>query len=431
MDDERDEERYAEGLSEVLHRATDRIESPGMARAALIGARQARRRRGAVAVAAVAASVLAVLGGIRLIGGGTIGTAPAPAAPTPTASPTPTGAPTPSAPEPPDEPVVHPTWDPFTIVDAPLRETVLPVRLVPPEEAPAIEDDPMPAAVVAWPAAGRDVMLLGEDGRWRSVPGTAEALSGTLNDVVRPVLPHGGQKVAMSTDAGILVVEVATGARRTIPWPDELAEWDTAPELRWAPLGNAAGLAVLHWDATWLVELDGTARRAPYSRPYGTGLAFDPVGPVVEKRWEELDLRVWDGAPHVASITSSVPFGYWGERLIFERGLVAMTGGGNGLPGDGGPMVVEAATGAVVGYAPIRDRSSVYTDNGYLTALGFLDEETVLLLVGPMDFRTMDLGEEQRHLVAWDFRAGTFERLTSGDSSMSAITVAWGVLAAG
>lgn len=422
------EERYADSLGEVLHRATDRVESPGIARAALVGARRVRRRRGAVAVAAVAASVLVVLGGIRLLGDGSLGTEPDPAAPKPTASPTSTGAPNPPTPVPPDEPVVHPTWDPFTVVDAPLRDTVLPERLAPPEAAPAIEDDPMPAAVVAWPAAGRDVMLLGEDGRWRSVPGTAEALSGSLRDVVRPVLPSGGQKVAMSTDAGILVVDVTTGARRTIPWPDELAEWDTAPELRWAPLGNAAGLVVLHWSDTWLVELDGTARRAEYSRPYGNGLAFDPVGPVVEKRWEELDLRVWEG---VRGITSRVPFGYWGERLVFEHGLVAMTGGGNGLPGDGGPMVVEAATGSVVGYAPIRDRSSVYTDNGYLTALGFLDEETVLLLVGPMDFRTMELGEEQRHLVAWDFRAGTFGRLTSGDSSMSAITVAWGVLAVG
>ncbi|WP_110182065.1 hypothetical protein [Nocardioides solisilvae] len=422
MDDERD------GLGEVLRRATDRVEGRGMAGAALAGARRARRRRGVLAVGAVAASVLVVLGGVRLAGSGTLGTEPDPAAPTPTASPTSTGVPSPPAPPP--DPVVHPTWDPFTVVDAPLRDTVLPERLVPPAEAPAIEDDPVPAAVVAWPAKGRDVMLLGEDGRWRSVPGTADALSGTFGDVVEPVLGHGGQKVAMSTDAGILVVEVATGARRTIPWPDPVAPpWDTAPELRWAPLGNAAGLAVLHWNETWLVELDGTARKAPYSRPYGTGLAFEPVGPVVEKRWEELDLRVWDGAPHAARITSTVPFGYWGERLVFERGLMALTGGGNGLPGDAGPMVVEAATGAVLGYAPIRDRDSVYGDNGRLTALGFLDEQTVLLLVGPMDFRTMELGDESWHLVAWDFRDGGFERLTTGGTGMHAIAVASGVLA--
>lgn len=430
MDETKDAERYDEGLGEVLHRATDRIESPGMAGAALAGARRARRRRGVVAVAAVAASVLVVLGGVRLVGG-TLGAEPDPAAPTPTDLPASTDAPTQPVPAPPDEPVVHPTWDPFTVVDAPLRDTVLPELLEPPDDAPAIEDDPVPAAVVAWPAAGRDVMLLGEDGRWRSVPGTADALSGTFGDVVEPALGHGGQKVAMSTDAGILVVEVATGARRTIPWPDPVAPpWDTAPELRWAPLGNAAGLAVLHWNETWLVELDGTAQKAPYSRPYGTGLAFEPVGPVVEKRWEELDLRVWDGAPHVARITSTVPFGYWGERLVFERGLMALTGGGNGLPGDAGPMVVEAATGTVLGYAPIRDRSGAYSDNGRLTALGFLDDRTVLLLVGPMDFRTMELGEEAWHLVAWDFRDSEFERLTSGGTGMHDIAVAAGVLAA-
>lgn len=53
----------------------------------------------------------------------------------------------------------------------------------------------------------------------------------------------------------------------------------------------------------------------------------------------------------------------------------------------------------------------------------------MLLLVGPMDFRTMELGEESWHLVAWDFRTGDFTRLATGDTAMSWVAVAPGVLA--
>ncbi|QIK76072.1 hypothetical protein [Nocardioides piscis] len=87
-------------------------------------------------------------------------------------------------------------------------------------------------------------------------------------------------------------------------------------------------------------------------------------------------------------------------------------------------MVVDAGSGETLGYAPIRDTDSVYGDNGYLSALGFLDPGTVVLLVGPMDFRTMDPGDERWHLVSWDFHTGDFERITSGDTRMRGIAVA-------
>ena len=36
----------------------------------------------------------------------------------------------------------------------------------------------------------------------------------------------------------------------------------------------------------------------------------------------------------------------------------------------------------------------------------------------------MDIGEERWHLVAWNFRTGDFELITSGDSAMRGIEVA-------
>jgi len=281
----------------------------------------------------------------------------------------------------------------------------------------------MPAAVVAWPEEGQDLRLLGSDGRWRLVPGTATAVTGTFHDVVDPVLSSDGRQVAMSTNDGILVVDVTSGGQRTVPWPGTLAEpWDTAPGLLWLPGGQ--GFAVPDGRETLLITLDGDSRRAPYGNI--GGLAFDPGGPVVEWRWNHNDIRVWQRD----QLVSTAHFGYWGERLVTRYGRVALTGGGVGLPGNGGPMVVDAATGGLLGYAPIRDPHSTYTDNGFLTAKGFLDEDTLLLLVGPINFPTMDIGEETWHMVAWDIRTGAFEQITSGDTRMRSIDVAGDVLAA-
>jgi hypothetical protein len=89
-----------------------------------------------------------------------------------------------------------------------------------------------------------------------------------------------------------------------------------------------------------------------------------------------------------------------------------------------GPVVVDPGTGEILGYAPIKDRDSVYSDNAHLTALGFVDPDTVLLMVTPMDFRTMSLEDGVTHLVSWDFRSGDFARLGSGGPGMRWIAVA-------
>lgn len=98
--------------------------------------------------------------------------------------------------------------------------------------------------------------------------------------------------------------------------------------------------------------------------------------------------------------------------------------GGLGGGAFAGPIVIDAGSGERVAYAPIRDVNSKYSDNGYLTVQGFLDPDTALLLVGPMRFGRMQQGEERWHLVAWQFRDGDFELLSSGDTRMRGIEVA-------
>lgn len=319
-------------------------------------------------------------------------------------------------------PESQPIWDPFTITEAPTRDSVLPDRLVPPDASATITDDPLPDIAVAWPTEGRDLRLLGSNGEWRSVPGTATAIEGSLRDIVWPSISPDGDRVAMSTDAGILVVD-AEGGREVLAWPPELeGPFDTLPRVVWLP--DDDGFVVLHWKRPWFMGFDGSAEPAPFPATYGTGVMVDPDdGTVRQRRWQRYDLVEWkDGqAENVVSL------GGYGERFVTRFGLVAYTGGPPGQQQTAfrsGPVVVDAANGEVVAYAPIKDPSSVYSDNGHLTAKGFLDADTVLLLLTPMNYRTMQPEDAITHLVAWHWRTGDFERLASGGPAMRSIDVA-------
>ena len=311
----------------------------------------------------------------------------------------------------------QPIWDPFTLAEAPTRASVLPTDLDPPTTAPSIQEQPLPDIVVAWPEEGADLRVLGSNQQWRSVPGTAGAIRGSLRDVVDPAISPDGSSVAMSTDEGILVVE-ATGRRTTIPWPPALAgPVDIQPRVLWRP-GND-GFVVLHWKQPWVVDLEGDGEPAPFGAGYSGGVMVDPDdGTILERRGlPQQDLVAWDGD----DMESRGGIAGYGERFVTRFGLVAYTGnlgqGGFSVP-RAGPVVLDATTGEALAYAPIRDRDSVYSDNGHLTALGFLDEETVLLMVRPMDFRTMEPEEGVSHLVAWTYETGDFEVLSRGDRDL-------------
>lgn len=369
---------------------------------------QRRSRTGALVVVGVAASAALVVGALQL-SGDVAGRADKESSSTSNDT------------NPPPKPV-HSRWNPLTVVDLPSHRTVLPARLTPPTNAPSVVKEPMTAAVVAWPEKGKDLRLLGTDGAWRTVPGTADVVT---DNTLEPALSNDGRQVAMSSDDGILVVDVTSGDRRTIPLPKEIAApWEFVPELLWLP--EEKGFVVLHRKEPWVVGLDGKAAKAPYDGTHSMGLAVDTVGSIIEYRWKHNDLRVWQGDRISSSVTS--PYGGFG--MVTRYGRVAFVGAGETLPGDDGPLVLDAATGALVAYAPIRDPNSIYSDNGYLRAKGFLDKETVLLLVGPTDFDTVKLGREKWYLVAWHLRTGAFERLSTGDTDMRNIDIAGDLLAA-
>ena len=399
-------------LHQAFRDATAHLESPDLAQQAWRDAGRRRARR----------TTLGALAAVVLLGGGVAWAVQdrvphADVVDTPV--PTPTA--TPSAID--VDPATQEIWDPFTVVDAPRRASVLPEQLSPPSVAPGIADSPLPDIVVAWPEEGEDLLLLSSSGDWRSVPGTATAIQGSLNDIVRPAISPDGGQVAMATDAGILVVEATTGEQRVVPWPPELVgPFDIRPSVLWRP--DDAGFVVMHWERPWLVDLEGKGEPAPFGDRNNNQVMVDPdTGVVRESRWQKSMIMSWDGD----RVVDRVPRRGYGERFVTRYGLVAYTGS----PGQfdmgvmkSGPIVLDPATGDVVAYAPIRDANAVYSDNGHLTALGFLDEATVLLLVTPMDFRTMQSGDGVTHLVAWDFTTGDFGLIASGGPGMRSIAVA-------
>ena len=400
-------------LHQLLREATDHVGSPDLAGRALVSAHRTRVRR-------AAASALAA---VVLLGGG-VAWAVQDRVPhadvVDTPSPTPSPSVTPSVVD--DDPATQRIWDPFTVVDAPRHPTVLPEQISPPEDPPSLAAAPLPDIVLAWPAEDTDLRVLATTGEWRAVPGTANAIQGTFRDVVSPAISPDGDRVAMAVDAGILVVEATTGEQSVVPWPPELAgPVDSRPGLRWLP--GDEGFVVLHWKRPWLVGLDGTGEPAPFGGPYGSGVMVDPDDGTIRERTRAYGrLRTWNSADDA----SSVSLGGYGERYVTRFGVVAYTGnpGPDGMALMSGPVVVDPGAGEILGYAPINDRDSVYSDNAHLTALGFVDPDTVLLMVTPMDFRTMGPEDGVTHLVSWDFRTGDFTRLGSGGPGMRWIAVA-------
>jgi hypothetical protein len=402
-------------LQQVLREATDHVASPDLAGRALAAAHRTRVRR---ASAGALAAVVLLGGGVAWAVQDRVPHAEVVDTPVPT----PTPSTTPSV-ETEEAGGTQPVWDPFTVVDEPRFDSVLRNDLDPPASAPSVLDQPVPAAVMAWPEEGRDLRLLTPFGEWRSVPGTASIGSSTLRPVLSPAISSDGRLVAFAAEEGLWVVDVTTGEPRVLTWPEEISEpSDTLPDVQW--MAGDQAVLVHHWDTPWIVNLDGSDEDASYLGRYTASVAADPDGALLQRDFRSGTLVEWRDGEIARRSDDGIA---WGERMVAGHGMVALTGslGGGAYAG---PVVVDVATGTLVAYAPIKEPSSEYSDNGHLTAQGFLDEDTVLLLVGPVRFGKETRGGEEWHLVAWEFRTGGFEIVASGGSGMRTIAVAPGLV---
>lgn len=390
-------------LHDVLSRASEGQDAPELVHRALQTAKRRQARRHAGAAVAVATAVL----GVVLV------------PPLAESSPDPLEEP-PSTPDasspffPEADPATQPLWDPRYIETAPLRPTNLPDRIdLQTAQGPTLQDRPM-SGVVAALRDEENLRLLDTDGTWRVVPlAPNPGAPFGVDDVARPSISSDSTRVAVATEAGIRVINVTTNDDVTIPWPDRFTpSWDSAPSVEWQP--EDAGFIVSDIVRTWLVGIDGTSKPAPY-RSYALGI--DPDGPVYENDYAARTLVTWEGG----QVADESPFVQC-ERIVAGYGMVACTAGSL-QSSRSGPVVLDPKTGEILAYAPIKDPNAIYSDNGGLTLLGFLDEATLLMLVGPASFHNNDVTEE-RFLASWGFKTGEFQRISRGDEEMRSIAVA-------
>lgn len=406
---------HEEDLRRLLNDAATEIPARGAPIAELVReGRRSKKRRHIVLTACVAAAVAVIAVGGFILGpsvGGSGNMATQPTTTAPTSSTTPAA----SAPVVPDtDPATQPVWDPLSIEEAPLRPTKLPERIdLQTAQGPTLKEQPM-SGIVAALRDDKSLRLLDTDGTWRIVSlASGQDVPFGVDDVARPSISSDSTRVAVPTEAGIRVIDGTTSTELTIPWPERFRTTPyRLPNVEWQPGDD--GFIVFDTSRTWLVGLDGSSREAPY-RSYALGI--DPDGPVYQNDFEVNTLVTWEGN----QVVDESPF-IQCERIVAGYGRVACTTGSL-QPSRSGPVVLDPMTGEVLAYAPIKDPHAIYSDNGGLTLLGFLDENTLLMLVGPAAFHGNDVAEE-RFLASWQFRTGEFQRISTGDAHMRSMTVA-------
>lgn len=320
-------------LHDVLDRATEAVEAPGLANRVLVEARRRRTRaRGYAAglVAAVAVLVLVVC--VRVVATGPAGEErpEGPVAPTP--------------PERPSVPTVdvQPRWDPRTVDELPAAPDdllpLLPDVLDVPTSSPALAEDPVDAAVLTV-GRGDAVKLLGVDGRWRHVP--PPVTNGSVE------LTRDGRRLLVATETGVDVWDLARASVTSLPLPPGRQPLD---ETRWQWLDDATLLL----DGRWSVDARTGAAR----------VVRDPAGPYEVDDAGAIYEFAWDGPLTLLQVRGDTVVGVgWSRRY----GLSV--------------SVTDRETSRARTVLPVEDDGRTTYGNGGLSVQAVLADGTVLLRV--------------------------------------------------
>lgn len=396
------ERRDLTDLTELFHLATDGIDSPGLAHAALRTARQRRTRRRGAAVAAVAASVVGVVVlGVYAGENRSGGLAPSTQTSTPSAPTT-----TPSAPETNTTPVPQektwPKWNPRDVDDLPPAADrvapALPEVINPPDSSPAIVDDPVDTAV-AVVAQENLIQVLGTDNDWRTVP--------VEDQYPQAMLSPGGTRLSVTYyakyDTGATIHDLGTGESWVVPFPDDYRPFDGTT---WTFVDEDTLL--LQGGTAWLVDVrTGAAERLPEGIGGGLSTAVDPLGGLlVSAQWGTPNILV-DYAEGAARKVSM-------QRTGRLSALRADTDTVVGTSYDGRPFAVVVADRSTLTpkvSLPIVDTDANYS-NGGLGTLALTDDGTVLLRVAMLGRDVQGL-----RVVAWDPTTGDLSLVSRTDET--------------
>lgn len=280
-------------------------------------------------------------------------------------------------------PTREPRWDPRDVDDLPAAPDGvapgLPATVEPPTSAPALAEQPVPAAVLSFQVDDA-ILLLAADGSWRSVPGPSEY--GGAN------LTRDGTRLEVETESGIAVWDLPTGRSTHLPVPTGFRDWDYTT---WAWLDHDTLLLDDGNPGGWRVDAQtGVAEQVPYPSG-GIGEAIDPDGVVVESRDYPRDPQLTDWAggerrdadlSHIGRLTPILATSDTVVGTAYQHGPFSV-------------FVVDRADVRVLDTLTLRDHGANYS-NGGLTPFAVLDDGTVLLRVAVFgkDFSW--------RLVAWD-----------------------------
>jgi hypothetical protein len=280
-------------------------------------------------------------------------------------------------------------WNPRHVDDLPAAAddvaSLLPAVLDAPASSPALAERPIDAAVLT--LGGDDaVHLLSVDGSWRSVP--PPAMGGSV------VLSRDGTRLAVQTETGADIWDLAAGERTRLPAPPRHRGTE---DVNWSWLDRDT-LFIDDLGPGWRVDADtGAAQKVPY--PRGPWVA-DDRGAVVETDWEH-ELTDWaSGEPRRLDMSGT------GRLQMFQASSDTIVGTASRSGRPLSVYVVDRSDLTPLHVLRVRDPDGSYGDGG-LSVLALLDDGTVLLRL-----LVLDHSDASVRLVAWDPVPGELSLVT-------------------
>lgn len=375
-------------LRQALFDLVEEVDAPPLAQTAWAAAAR-RRRRGYVAVCAVAA--VSVVGTMATVAMEVATPSPVAARPTIIA----TGPA--STPDPADTGPVHtaPTWDGPQIQSAPAADGfgALPSLSTPwsaltaiPRSAPALSDEPALRVIAAvQQGAGEPVMVLGSDGGWRRLDAAPPSSDNTTPALSSTSISPDGRRIAVTAADGLVVVDVTTGDSLFLPAAPGRIDY-----LVWLPSGQeiAAG-----GDAgSAIYSLDGNVRPIDYIA--GNLASGTPGGPLVELTRSAVVTRGDDPVTSTPLDGGQIRLDDWYGSAHLNGDQLASSGFVNKNDKQA-VATVDLTSGRL---KAILEFSYDDRSQGCCATLGWLDEQTVLL---------RDTG----HILAWRPSTGELLRV--------------------
>ena len=374
-------------LHDVLDRASDAIEAPGMAGAALAEARRRRaHRRGLVSALAAAAAVVVVVVSVQVATGDPRAENSPHQPSSPTTSAAQTAPPVPRS-------RVQELWDPNDAAQLPALDLGAPAALPPASdgagpltEAIALLDDDARPLLVGADGTAVALDLPASLGRWRSL-----ALS-----------PDGRRVAALGS--AVFVRDLDAGSWTRLERPRGI---DVEGQLRWVSTNS---LILSSYRTGVRVDLDtGAQQELPFARSTSFWAA-DPSGDsyVAHSLSGVHALRELRGGQEITR-TDRTQIGSL-QRFVVNDDAIAAARANPTFPPAApqdrdGLIAVERGTLETRAFLPVPYESTWYSDGGHLTPLLWLDDDTVLFVVHPRGLST-------EYLLAWDVATGHLARIT-------------------